>query len=199
MQHKTSDKKLAYACKYRSENKDKINAYARQRYENQKALGLTKRDEYFAMYRKSKSNEISEKAKKFRKEHPDLVKQWQKRYQIKSPIYRISSRLRTRLKNAIRYKLKTGSAIRDLGCSIYFFKSYLEKMFTPGMSWENYGKWHIDHIRPLASFDLTDRLQLLQACNYTNLQPLWALDNMKKGAHNPIPRARADSASTIAV
>jgi len=48
------------------------------------------------------------------------------------------------------------------------------------MLWSNYGEWHIDHIKPLASFDLSDRKQLLEACHYTNLQPLWAQDNLSK-------------------
>lgn len=50
------------------------------------------------------------------------------------------------------------------------------------MSWDNWGEWHLDHIQPLASFDLTDREQFLQATNYTNYQPLWALENIRKGA-----------------
>ena len=60
----------------------------------------------------------------------------------------------------------------------------LESKFQSGMTWDNWALdgWHIDHIKPLASFDLTDRNQLLEACNYTNLQPLWAKDNLSKGA-----------------
>jgi len=56
----------------------------------------------------------------------------------------------------------------------------LEKLFKPGMTWDNHGEWEIDHIRPLTSFDLVDRLQFLEAVHYTNLQPLWAGENRKK-------------------
>jgi hypothetical protein len=61
-------------------------------------------------------------------------------------------------------------------------RARLEVKFQQGMSWDNYGQWHIDHIKPLAKFDLTDRTQFLAACHYTNLQPLWAEDNLSKGA-----------------
>lgn len=60
--------------------------------------------------------------------------------------------------------------------------AHLEAQFAPGMTWENRGEWHVDHIRPLASFDLTDPEQLRTASHYTNLQPLWASDNLAKGA-----------------
>ncbi|MEM4726181.1 MAG: hypothetical protein QXG63_04505 [Nitrososphaerales archaeon] len=59
---------------------------------------------------------------------------------------------------------------------------YLESKFLPGMTWDNHGRngWHIDHVRPLSSFDLTDPEQLKQACHYTNLCPMWANDNIRK-------------------
>lgn len=87
---------------------------------------------------------------------------------------------------AIRRVPKTGSAVKDLGCTIVEFRAYLETLFQEGMTWENYGEWHIDHIIPLSSFDLSDRDQVLKACHYTNLQPLWAKDNLRKGAKLPI-------------
>ena len=77
---------------------------------------------------------------------------------------------------------KNGSAVKDLGCSLEQLKRHLEDQFISGMVWENYGKWHIDHIKPLVSFDLTDRKQLIDACHYTNLQPLWVEDNLRKGS-----------------
>ena len=97
---------------------------------------------------------------------------------------RLSHYLRRRVLKAIAGDYKAGSAVRDLGCSIAEFKAYIEAQFLPGMTWNNWSPsgWHLDHIRPLASFDLTDREQFLQACHYTNYQPLWALDNLRKGA-----------------
>jgi len=62
--------------------------------------------------------------------------------------------------------------------SIEGLKNILESKFQSGMNWENYGEWHIDHIRPLSSFDLTNPTELKLACHYSNLQPLWAYDNL---------------------
>jgi hypothetical protein len=100
----------------------------------------------------------------------------------RDPVYKISRNLRRAIWGFVNGELKTGSAVRDLGCSIDELRSHLENMFQEGMTWDNYGEWHIDHIVPLSSFDLEDREQLLKACHYTNLQPLWALDNLRKGA-----------------
>jgi hypothetical protein len=95
--------------------------------------------------------------------------------------FRLAGALRSRLWSAIRNNSRKGSAVRDLGCSIPELRVYLESKFTAGMTWENYGEWHIDHIKPLISFNLIDYAQLAEACHYTNLQPLWAKDNMAKG------------------
>ena len=94
--------------------------------------------------------------------------------------FKIAKNLRSRLSKAISRNIKEGSAISNLGCTLDEFKVYLESMFAPGMSWDNYGEWHIDHIRPLCSFDLTDLNKIKEACHYNNLQPLWAKDNLSK-------------------
>lgn len=96
--------------------------------------------------------------------------------------FKIRIKLRNRLSRAINGGYKSGSAVKDLGCSIEKFKLWLEMYWTDGMNWDNYGKggWVIDHVKPLASFDLSDRSQLLLACHFTNLQPLWELDNLQK-------------------
>lgn len=74
--------------------------------------------------------------------------------------------------------------MRHLGCTLDELLDYLESMFDSEMTWGQYGTngWHIDHVLPLASFDLTDPVQCRQACHYTNLQPLWAEDNLRKGS-----------------
>jgi hypothetical protein len=98
--------------------------------------------------------------------------------------FKLAERLRIRIWDAVKGDQKSGSAVSDLGCTIPELKAHLESKFQPGMTWDNWGKtgWHIDHIKPLSKFDLADRQQFLQACHYTNLQPLWAEENLMKGA-----------------
>jgi hypothetical protein len=100
--------------------------------------------------------------------------------------FKLSNSLRSRLWHALKDNQKTGSAVKDLGCSIGEFKLYLESKFQPGMTWSNYSYrgWHIDHIVPISKFNLSSREELLKACHYTNLQPLWMQDNLKKGDSN---------------
>ncbi len=108
--------------------------------------------------------------------------------QASDPQYRIRRSLRANLKNAIKKKRRGGSAITNLGCSIAELKLHLEGQWMPGMCWDNFGRldalhrtWQIDHVTPLSSFDLTDPKQVAEACHYTNLAPLWAIDNRRKG------------------
>ena len=97
--------------------------------------------------------------------------------------FRLKKNLRARISNVLKKQHKVGSSVRDLGCSSLEFKDYLELLWQPGMSWDNYGLkgWHIDHIKPLCKFDLTDRDQFKSAIHYTNLQPMWAHENWSKG------------------
>lgn len=97
--------------------------------------------------------------------------------------FRLRKNLRARVNNVLKGKPKAGSAIRDLGCSCSELIKYIESLWSSGMSWENYGLkgWHIDHVIPLAKFDLTKENQFKQASHYTNLQPMWSNDNWSKG------------------
>ena len=99
-------------------------------------------------------------------------------------VKKIKHSLRSRLIKAIKFGEKGGSAVDDLGCTIKEFRLYVESLFQKGMTWDNWSLkgWHMDHIKPLSSFDLTNREELLKAVHYTNLQPLWAKDNLSKGS-----------------
>ncbi len=99
-----------------------------------------------------------------------------------SPYLRLVNRLRSRLRVALKGIAKADSTFKLVGCSVSELLSHLERQFQSGMTWENMGKWHVDHIRPCASFDLTDPEQQRQCFHYTNLQPLWAEDNWRKHA-----------------
>lgn len=97
--------------------------------------------------------------------------------------FAIEWRLRSRMSDAVRRVAgkKTKTTLTFLGCTLEEFKLYLEARFSCGMSWENRRLWHVDHIRPCATYDLTDPAQQSQCFHYTNLQPLWATDNLQKG------------------
>lgn len=99
------------------------------------------------------------------------------------PARRAVGRIRCLLKNTIvKYGGKKAAKTETLlGCTVVEAREYLESLFLPGMTWDNHGQWHIDHIRPCASFsDMTDLEQQKECCHYTNLQPLWAEDNIAK-------------------
>lgn len=102
--------------------------------------------------------------------------------------YRLAQTLRTRTRAALvaQSARKVGSAVEELGCTPSELIQHLESQFADGMSWSNYGlgreSWSIDHIRPLSSFDLSNEEQFKQAAHYTNLQPLWHIENIRKGA-----------------
>jgi hypothetical protein len=94
----------------------------------------------------------------------------------------LRKRISNRLRDAVRGRgSKKGAILGLLGCSIEQLKTHLEKQFLPGMSWENRNLWHIDHKKPCASFDLTRVEEQKKCFHFSNLQPLWAIDNLKKG------------------
>lgn len=99
------------------------------------------------------------------------------------PQYRTLHNLRKRLRKALTAQKtrKSNRFIELLGCNNQELKLYLESKFQPGMTWDNYGQWHIDHIIPLSVIDLSCQQNIKKVAHYTNLQPLWAVDNLRKG------------------
>lgn len=100
------------------------------------------------------------------------------------PQFAIVSRLRATMSRALRrqFTRKSARTFELIGCSPVELRAHIESLFLPGMSWENRLLWHVDHKKPLASFDLRDPVQQRLAFHFTNLQPLWARDNQRKGA-----------------
>jgi len=99
-----------------------------------------------------------------------------------NPNYKLAKNLRSRLTTALKHGrgAKSASTLQLLGCTVDELKVKLESRFHPGMTWDNYGEWHVDHIKPCASFDLSDPAQQQLCFHWTNLQPLWALENLQK-------------------
>lgn len=96
----------------------------------------------------------------------------------------VAQRLRCRLRNTVRDKIKSAPTLILLGCDLSYFKSYIQSKFSEGMTWDLFikGDIHIDHIKPCSLFDLSDSIEQSVCFHYTNLQPLWAADNLKKHA-----------------
>jgi hypothetical protein len=142
------------------------------------------RKEYKKAYCKQNREKINERQKAYRKQNRDKIRIYKRNKRKTNLNYKLADNLRSRLRQALNGKSKSKNTLKLLGCSVDFLKKYLENQFQPGMSWENYGKygWHIDHIVPCASFNLSDPKQQQKCFHYSNLQPLWAEDNTSKGA-----------------
>jgi hypothetical protein len=148
------------------------------------------RNDYAHEYGRTHKQEISENKQEYFQTHKAERREYEKGKTETDICYKLAKVLRIRMSSIIKGKIKTGSAVDDLGCSVEYLKAYLESKFYLNsktgetMGWENYGYhgWHIDHIKPLASFDLANREEFLKACHYTNLQPLWAKDHHDKTA-----------------
>jgi len=165
-------KRITYTTTYVEQNKDKIREYHKNRYLENKKTYL-------------------QQAKNYYLNNKDKRHQYIKKYLENTPSAKLAANLRTRvwiaLKSAQTTKCK--KTLLLLGCTIEELKKYIEGLWQSGMGWENHAKdgWHLDHIIPCASFDLTDPIQQEICFHYTNLQPLWCMDNLSKGSrHNDV-------------
>jgi hypothetical protein len=142
-------------------------------------------NKYKKEYDQLNKEKVSKDRKQYYAKNRERITQLQKeiyKNKLKTDInFKIKHYLRTRLRHALKNNQKSGHLLELLGCSIKFLKMYLEVQFTDGMTWNNYGKWHVDHIRPCASFNLSNPKSQQECFHYTNLQPLWKIDNQSKG------------------
>lgn len=165
--------------------KRKRKEYYQNHKEEEKKYYETHKEEILIRYKEYRKNhkiETKSYGKEYRKTHKKEKNEREIRLRKNNINYKISCYLRSRSGNAIKNNQKAGSFVRDLGCSIPELKLRLESMFQSGMTWDNWSRtgWHIDHIIPLDFFDLSNREEFLKAVHYTNLQPLWSKENLKK-------------------
>lgn len=149
-------------------NRDNIKLRSKERYIRNRIDAINSAKEY---YLKNKKN-IRERQ---RKNH--------KKRKMVDPAYVIMKSLRSRISAAIKRKGEKCYKTKNLiGCTVQELIKHLESKFSKGMSWDNYGffGWHIDHIKPCDSFNLVDPEQQKKCFHYTNLQPLWMIENIKK-------------------
>lgn len=128
--------------------------------------------------------ERNETQNRWRAKNRDKVRAYNREYKAKQRLTNLNFKLAELLRSRVSGALKGGSAIRDLGCTLDQLKEHIEAQFETGMTWQNHGRtgWHLDHVRPLASFDLSDPDEFQKACHFSNLQPLWAKANLSKGS-----------------
>jgi len=198
-----SKNNIEYKKEYYKKNKDKIKHRATEYYKNNRNKKIKYSNKYYnknkveilekqKKYRYINKDKINLKIKEWRDKNPEYIKEYRENYKemLKhkrktEPLFKLKDNLRTRSNHAFNYKSwkKGGSTEQLLGIDYKRCKLHIERQFTKGMTWENRSEWHIDHIIPLAS--ATNEIELRKLCHYTNLQPLWASDNLAKSATIP--------------
>jgi len=179
-----------YMKEWRKSNKEKTVIYAK----NWKEENPMYQKEYNKKWRINNKNYYKENrnkrllsAKKYRKENKAKIKKYFKNHnklKYHSNIdFKLKVNLRSRLLNALNGNLKSKNTFYLIGCNLKELKHYLKKQFKKGMTWKNHtiNGWHIDHIKPCSSFNLSKPSEQRKCFHYTNLQPLWAKENYKKG------------------
>ncbi len=166
---------------YRNKNyylvKEKDRVRSKLSYENRK--------DYMKTYNKENADKVRENKRRYEHKNKELLREKRKEvitYRMKiDPVFYLKKIMRKRLYDFLKTNNipKNKKTFDVIGCSPKFLKEYIEKQFKDGMIWENKGKWHVDHIIPLSSANTEEELYNL--CHYSNLQPLWAEENIKKG------------------
>jgi len=164
--------KKEYHKEYRLNNKEYHKEYNKEYYKNNK--------EHIKEYYKNNKEHKKEYHKEYSKNNKERNRARAKKRRLTEPLFNIKACLRTRTSIAFRNKgYKKNSKTQEmLGVDWEVCKAHIERQFTKGMNWDNRSEWHIDHIIPLASAN-TEK-ELIKLCHYSNLQPLWAFDNLSK-------------------
>ena len=142
---------------------------------------VAKRKQYHLKWNEENKEYKADYQRKWIAQNPAKYKAAQRRIR-QTPKYKMISNLRRRLRDIVKGRkyYSIGSAINFVGCTSDELRAHIEAQWIEGMTWDNYGEWHVDHILPCAAFDLTDK-ELVKICfHYSNLQPLWAEDNLLK-------------------
>ena len=171
-------------ARYREANREKVKENARAEYRKNRETFLARKK---ADYQKNKEKRLaSTKAYALKnKEKMRIAKvKWSRNQMLVNCDFRIKKNMRERIRNAVKHSgaHKHFKAEDAVGCGVDDLKRHLESKFKEGMTWENYGKWHIDHVLPCASFNLLDPSEQRRCFHFSNLQPLWAKENLAKGS-----------------
>ena len=192
-----TQKRKEYLKEYRLKNKEKIAKSKKEHYlKNEESIKKYRQEyslknkENIAKQKKAYSLNNKENIAKYKKKYYLNNKEyllkirsiWDIKRRKNNPNYKLRNNLRSRVWSALKGASKSAPTMELIGCSIDKLWNHLESKFEPWMTWDNYGEWHLDHIKPCASFDLTCPVQQLACFHYTNLQPLSATDNLSKGA-----------------
>lgn len=175
---KNKEKLLNCQTENNFKNKEKISTYKKEYYIENREKILIQRIEYDT----KPENKIKRKA--YVDQNREKITKKQRNRRKTNINYKVLDVLRRRLNGALKGKNKSKNTLALLGCSVDELKQHLEAKFTKGMSWDNhsfYG-WHIDHIKPCSKFDLSKESEQIACFHFTNLQPLWMRDNLKKGS-----------------
>ena len=143
-----------------------------------------KKHDYYLQHKKS----ILLKSLNWKQNNPkkfiETRRKYEKQKRDTDVNFRLAKSLRLRVRDVLKGRKKSKPTLKMLDCTVEELKQHLQSQFTKGMSWNNYGrgkgKWCIDHIHPCSKFDLSKKSEQLKCFNYTNLQPLWFEDNVRK-------------------
>lgn len=181
---------------YRNIHREKLLIYNKEYYKNNREQLLQRNKDYWVKnkislnskykeYRRKKQEDVKNYQKQYRSENLEKLKEYFKNYcknrRKNDILFYLKGVLSHRVRSFLQTKniSKTNRTLDIVGCTPLELKIHLEKKFKEGLTWENRNLWHIDHIIPLSS--ATNELEIYKLCHYTNLQPLWVEENLKKG------------------